>query len=159
MKIIRHRALSVMFVLLTVLSISGCIDFDPSTESRISNKTSEVILIELVLQKDKYGVNSSDKAISFAPDWLNEFVAGEGVSLRSIDAKRLSGTYEITPSGFMIVHASLGSKPHFKFAKLLITKQKQTLSYVGEQTMTRIFKPMTEKNRFEFEVTDASFEN
>lgn len=149
------RGCSIIFALLTVLSISGCVD--PHTESRISNKTSEVILVELVLQKDKYGIDSSDKAIAFAPDWLNEFVAGEGVSLRSTDTKRLSGAYEIAPHGFMIIHASLGTKPYFNFAKLLVTKKKQTLTYINEQTITQIFEPMAEKNRFEFQITDALF--
>ena len=146
---------SVILILLTMLSLSGC--FDPSTASRLSNNTSDVILVELILQKDKYGIDSSDKAVSFASDWLSEFVAGEGVSLRSIDSKRLSGTYEIAPAGFMTVHASLGKKPYFKFAKLLVTKKKQTLSYINEQTISHLFKPASEKYTFEFKVTDELF--
>lgn len=155
MKRIGRLASTAIIVLLGTLPVSGCAD--PSTDSTISNKTSESILVELVLQKDKYGITSSEKAITFASDWLNEFVAGEGVSLRSIDAKRLSGTYEIAPSGFMIAHQSLGTKPYFTFAKLRVTQKEQTLSYVNDQTMARLFKPMAEKHRFEFKITDALF--
>ena len=111
-----------------------------------------------MLQKERYGVDSSDKAIALAPDWLNEFDYGEGVKQIAIDPTRLSGTYELTSEGFLFAHDSVGRKPYFTFVKLMVSKKNQTLSYINLQTITRLFKLTGESYRFEFQITDELFE-
>lgn len=145
-------------LLLMVLLVSGCPVADPYTESRIINKTAKAIQVELVLDKNKYGVEQSDKATALAREWLEEFGAGEGVEILAVDTAGLSATYRIAAAGFMLAHAALGTKPYFYFKKLIIRQDDKTLVFDGEQEIVRQFRPKEGSYyRYEFQITDAVF--
>lgn len=146
-------------LLLTPLLLNGCPVGDPYTESRIVNKTSKTLQIELILDKTKYGLQQSDPTDAYAQDWLEEFDRGEDVELLAIDTDDLTAQYKIASSGYMIAHSSLGTKPYIYFAKLIIRQGNKTLLFDSEKDIENQFR-ITEGDyyRYEFQITDADFD-
>lgn len=160
---VRHRDQSIpctvragLLLLAAALLTSGCPVADPYTESRLVNRSAGPIEVRLELDAGRYGVASPDIAVGYAPDWLREFVRGEGVELTEMDAAGLAGTYRIAASGFMVAHASLGRKSYVRFRRLTISRDDRALVYAGLDEITRQFQPIAAKGYvYEFPVTDA----
>ena len=69
---------------------------------------------------NRYDVEDKQRAAQLLPDWLAEYVLGEGTSLTDSDANSLSGLYEVEPLGMMVIHESLGRRPYLRFQTLTI---------------------------------------
>lgn len=152
------RITSVHFLVpLIILLVSGCPVGDPYTESRIVNKTAKEIQIELILDNNKYGLEKSDATIAYAQEWLEEFNRGEGVKMLAIDTAGLSATYQISASGFLIAHASLGRKPYFYFKKLIIRQDNKSLIFNSEQEIAKLFQITDTEYQYKYQITDAIF--
>jgi len=148
-------------VLLAAALSSGC---DPHTISRVINATAEPIEIEVVLDKTQW-------RFGFQPEEYERFLAemtdeqireklevyalqSERVELVAVDADRFAGTYQVAPSGVMILFEGLGSGPYLHISELAVTKGDKTSTFANEQEVLELFRRV-EGNLFEFRITDS----
>lgn len=148
-----HRASICLFSLAALLVLTGCPHMpvaDPGTESRIYNQTDEAIEVELILDPQKYGLKPSDDTAPLAQAWLEEYKAGDGVEVISLDAANNTGRYRIASGGFMIVHSALGTKPYLQFKTLKLTRGGKTQTFNGEENIVKLFQATDAPYRYEF---------
>ncbi len=128
-KIHCHRTALFSLILLASVLCSGC--GDPMTESRISNDTPITIEVELVLDQQQWNHGFEPKEYQQwlagrTDEWKREQLQayverpglrerGKGVKLVSVDTARMAGSYQISPSGFMIVNAGMGTSYYNNF--------------------------------------------
>lgn len=156
--IVRYLA-PLLWICTFVLPAGGCFLGDPYTESRIVNDSSSTVVVKIVLDKAKYGVDTMEEAIAHAPEWFEEFSEGDGVEVLDIDTHRLEGVYRIAPAKSFIAHGSLGRKPYLKFNYLSISRGGKAVVFRTEEDIERQFSLTMERPYlYQFRVKDSTFE-
>ncbi|MFT5111721.1 MAG: hypothetical protein ACI8P9_001041 [Parasphingorhabdus sp.] len=131
-------------LLIVMISLSGCISFDPYTVSTIENDTNASITVKLVLDMHRYGLDDESVAREYAPDWFKEFNHGVGVSMINTDPATLSAVYKIEPGGYLVAHESLGRSPYFKFFEIIFTVDENSSTFQSLEVINGLFTEVDE---------------
>ena len=57
----------------------------------------------------------------------------------SEDIDRLTGTYRVSPGGFVVVHQAMGTEPYYPFKRMVITRRRETSSLDSEAEIRKKF--------------------
>ena len=82
-------------------------------------------------------------------EWIREELAkyavhSEGVELTAVDAAHFAGTFQIAPSGFIILYEGMGNQPFSPFSQLRLKTDQETTSPTSQKEVLKLLKSSKE---------------